>query len=242
MSIRNRKLSLLVVLSCSIFGVLAVMALLTYHQVGNSLTSEDVKYIKKFLGEADILSFSEQRGYEDERRFIIKVQKTVLRIAHNSNGIPFNMQREPKNIFLAKSGLCYDRSRVIEKILRYSDFQTRHISIYSTKETSSALKSLITPHVSSHAVTEVLTSRGWLVVDSNDPWVSLDEQGNPISINQIQSDVGTESISWKDDKFSSIYKVPFTFVYGLYSRHGRFYPPYNFIPDINYRELIHNFL
>jgi hypothetical protein len=36
-----------------------------------------------------------------------------------------------------------------------------------------------------------------------------------------------------------IYGAPFTYVYGL-SRHGRFYPPYNAVPDVNWGELAQN--
>ena len=39
-----------------------------------------------------------------------------------------------------------------------------------------------------------------------------------------------------------ILKNNFIYIIGLYSRHGRFYPPYNFIPDINWGEFMYNFL
>jgi hypothetical protein len=39
-----------------------------------------------------------------------------------------------------------------------------------------------------------------------------------------------------------IYNERFFYIYGLYSRHGRFFPPYNVIPDINYSEFIQNLI
>jgi hypothetical protein len=39
----------------------------------------------------------------------------------------------------------------------------------------------------------------------------------------------------------SLYERPMVAVYGLYSRHGRFFPPYNALPDVNYRALTQNF-
>jgi len=216
--------------------------ILIYNQVDNSLTIEDMEYIKLILQDTNVTTVSKRRSYEKEIDIITMVQSAVLRIAPGNIGIPYGAQREPKDVYSAKSGLCYDRSRVIEKILRYLSFQTRHISIYSTEKTHGSFLSLITPGVSSHAVTEVLTSEGWVVVDSNDSWISLDGQRNPISIKQIQSDVDPGSISWSQPIPNGIYKKPFAFVYGLYSRHGQFYPPYNFIPDINYRELVQNVL
>ena len=107
------------------------------------------------------------------------------------------------------------------------------------------MKSLLTPDISSHAVSEVLTKAGWLVVDSVDPWLSLDRAGRPVSMQAIGADVDRGTINW-DEKLlqhmGSIYREPFVIVYGLYSRHGRFYPPFNIIPDIHYGEFLANFL
>ena len=49
-----------------------------------------------------------------------------------------------------------------------------------------------------------------------------------------------EAILWKQ-KPDDIYIEPFIYFIGLYSRHGYFYPPYNIIPDINYKEFVQNF-
>ena len=57
----------------------------------------------------------EKPSYEDEINFIILVQQSVLRIAPEEKGLPFGQKREPKELYEAKSGLCYDRSRAIEK-------------------------------------------------------------------------------------------------------------------------------
>ena len=67
--------------------------------------------------------------------------------------------------------------------------------------------------------------------------------GRPVSIEELWLSVENNvPIEWKEgsSRFSRhlwvyIYDDPFTFVYGLYSRHGKFYPPYNFVPDINYK-------
>jgi hypothetical protein len=230
-------------LSVFILGIILIfVAILSYHAVDNSLSAEDREYIPKYL--IGINPLSEKRTYKEELDFIIKVQRSVLDVAPQPyKGLPLNSKREPRELFEAKTGLCFDRSRVIEKILIFSNFETRHVSIYSTKETGSSLKSLIKPGNRSHAVTEVLTKRGWLVVDSNAAWVSLNAKREPLSIEKIKSSTeGSFVIQWEVVPPDSIYEAPFTYVYGLYSRHGRFYPPYNFIPDVNYSEFIQNFL
>ena len=97
------------------------------------------------------------------------------------------------------------------------------------------------------------TKKGWLVIDSNFPWIALDVNNNPLSIKNIQQSLDNSvDIDWKKSPLdvvggntskyvkSIIYTKPFVAVYGLYSRHGRFYPPYNLIPDINYGEFIQN--
>ena len=215
------------------------MAILHYHEVNNSLSEEDKQYIPLYL--TNISPLPDKPSYKDEINFIILVQQSVLKIAPEEKGLPFGQKREPKELYEAKSGLCYDRSRVIEKILRYSGFETRHISVYSKAKTASSFKSIITPGVPSHAITEVLTKKGWLIVDSNYPWISINVDKQPVSINNIKHSIDNAApIQWNEEPPTIIYLEPFTFVYGLYSRHGYFYPPYNFFPDINYGEFFQN--
>lgn len=230
----------------ALLGIVGVaVAMASYSAVDNTLTVEDREYIGRFLEGGHIVELPRTRSYRDELSFIVAAQTAVLEQVSGQVAIPFNAQREPENVFKAKSGLCYDRSRVIEKILRSANFETRHIAIYSTKDTGSRLISLLTPQVASHAVTEVLTQNGWLVVDSNQAWVSYDRDANPVNMATIQSDVSHASVSWHPENvayMNPIFREPFTFIYGLYSRHGKFYPPYNPVPDIHYGEFVANFL
>lgn len=179
--------------------------------------------------------------FEDQVDFIRNVQAAVLGEVPINAGIPHGQPREPDQLLTRGEGLCFDRSRFIEKALRLHGFETRHIAIYSTEKTGSALVSLVTPQISSHAVTEVKTARGWLVVDSDEPWISLDKGYQPFSIQQLSEmgrDVITESLMAPPG--ISIYADSFTFMYGLYSRHGMFYPPYDRVPDIHVPEFAQN--
>ena len=219
---------------------IGVAVLLAWHAVDNSVSAEDRKYIPRYLEGIRAMPPEATRSYEDEIDFVVRVQRAVLDVAPRNEGLPFGAEREPKDLFEARRGLCFDRSRVIEKILRYASLEVRHIALYSTRETGSAMKSLLAPGVSSHAVTEVLTKKGWLVVDSNDPWVSLDATASPVSIWRIKASADQRvRLVWSKPP-NEIYEQPFTFVYGLYSRHGKLYPPYDLIPDINYAELAQN--
>lgn len=232
----KKKWSLgLVVLLVFLFGYLWMT------QVDNEVSRTDQKAIDQALGffleapEADDMTF------EEELEFIRQVQDSVLGEVPVNSGIPHGMPREPDDLLTRGKGLCFDRSRFIEKALRHHGFETRHIAIYSTAETGSAIESLLTPQISSHAVSEVLTSQGWLVVDSNERWLSLDTGYRPVSIDEL-SELGGSGMAQRlmSQPDTSIYAGGFTFVYGLYSRHGMFYPPYDRVPDINIPEFAQN--
>jgi hypothetical protein len=222
-------------------GAFFICALVTLyiHRVDNSLSTEDKQYIPRYLEGIGLLP--KKPTYIEELNFIVSVQRSVLKIAPENVGLPFDQKREPKELYISKTGLCYDRSRVIEKILMYSGFETRHIAVYSNKGSQSSVTLLATPHIESHSITEVLTRNGWLVVDSNAPWISTDKDQQPVSIKDAQSAANTSHpIQWSMQPAPKIYGEPFIFMYGLYSRHGRFYPPYDLIPDIQYGEFLQN--
>jgi hypothetical protein len=228
--------------AAAVIAVAAVGVVLATHGVDDSLTAADRAYIPKYLAGVPPIPPASQRTFGQEIAFIRASQQAVLRVAPLNEGLPDGTLREPREVFEARRGLCYDRSRVSEKILRYAGFETRHVAIYSLADGRSALRALVTKQTPSHAVTEVRTGRGWLIVDSNDPWVSIDAGGRPRGIADMHAAaLGSASVRWQLGPPNEIFQKPFTFVYGLYSRHGQFYPPYDAIPDVNYSEFAANF-
>lgn len=192
-------------------------------------------------GHADLLD-RPIRSYEEEIAAIRAVQDAVLQVAPLNEGIPLDETREPADLLLWRQGLCYDRSRTIEMALELLRIETRHVTVYATDAAGSALRALIQPGIESHAVTEARTRRGWIAIDPNQRWLSLDATGAPVAVAQIAAHVAGAG-RWSPDSAAAphaIFTKPFTYVYGLYSRHGRFYPPMDSLPDVNWLDALDN--
>lgn len=237
----QRRAPKLWVMAALLFGVIVVVLLA--HDVPTEPSPDDKAYAGRILSQAGYdpagMQSATRTDFEAEVRTIVEVQDAVLTAAPENRGIPLGSERELKDVFERKYGLCYDRSRAIEKVLSWLGFETRHVSIYSTASTSRAM-ALFTPQSASHALSEVRTQKGWMVIDPNARWIGLDADRNPVSLGDIQ-DTGLRS--WAPearDSINEILKGPFVQIRGLYSRHGRFYPPFTPVPDFNLRQLLSN--
>lgn len=179
--------------------------------------------------------------YEYQLEVVSMIQKTALERIHLGVGIPQGEGREPENALRIGQGECYDRSRFMEKAFRYFGLKSRHISVYLRGEGDNRLGTVLKTDAHSHAVSEVKTVNGWLAVDSNYPWISVSSAGRPVPVSETGQDIDylnpipANSAPFYSGKGSTV------IIYGLYSRHGKFFPPYNRIPDYNLRELLYNF-
>lgn len=230
-----------------ILVVLGLIAVFVTNDVSTALTDDDKDYAVRVLrdtGHGDLVGKTAPAAFDDQVKTILAVQDAVLSTAPKNKGIPLGKPRELRDLYEAKSGLCYDRSRAIEKILAHLGFEVRHAAVYSTKDTS-RLKALLTPRTPSHAVTEVKTERGWLVIDSNRRWIGLTRDGKPLDLATLQDAGGSQSWDTRlqtrlQARMNPILDGPFTYLIGLYSRHGRFYPPYSSVPDLDWAQLPYN--
>jgi hypothetical protein len=175
----------------------AVIAAL--HNVPTSPTVEDRVAVEQMLSRAGYADLLRQApaSFEEEIAAIIKVQDAVLAAAPIDEGVPLGERREPADLAARGKGLCYDRSRSIEKALRTIGIETRHIAVYATKGTGS-LGALLKPGIDSHAISEAKTSRGWVVIDSNARWISLDAKDRPVPIGALEDFAGKWSSRVKD--------------------------------------------
>jgi hypothetical protein len=175
--------------------------------------------------------------FQEEITAIRAVQAAVIAISPVRKMIAKGKSREPRDLYLSGHGICADRARTIEKILTYLGFRTRYASLYLNTDRSSSLEVLLTPAIPSHAVIEVHTTRGWMVVDTTSHWIGLRADGRPISLQSIPQDEASE--------WSALLAMPdplllkdLVVVYGLYSRHGYFYKPMTPFPDVNWRDFV----
>ena len=171
--------------------------------------------------------------YTQEIELIRSVQALIFDLVPIGEPIPQYADREPVDLFRQNSGLCYDRSRTYDKVFSWLGFETRHIYIlYSehpvTGEALPFIRALFTKGIGSHAVTEVKTSKGWILVDSNSAWISIAANGLPINVDHLQEQEA--QLPGMPDYFNT----PYIAIRGMYSRRGQFYRPYVPYPELNW--------
>lgn len=219
--------------------LLAIVAVVLVHDVSKKITPEDVIALQTIYPKAPI--DSDTLDFEEQIMLIKEFQAAIHQKIGRVIPIDYDSPREPTDLLQHETGLCYDFSRTIEKFLLFNNFKVRHVAIYQTDSTLGKLKSFIKPGALSHSLTEVKTKKGWLIVDSNYEWLSLDSVGHPISFKQFcKAKAQGQSIHWRlplEPIYLPFYETCPVYIYGLYSRHGGFYPPFTIIPDYNFREL-----
>lgn len=213
------------------------------HNVSRKITPADRVVFTKLLEDDEFYRLEKNKNdFSKEIEQVKAIQILIQDLAPNGTSpIPQNYSRQPVDLLNAKSGLCYDRAYTLAKLYRYLGWETRHVALYQNDPGQYNLLELFNRKIKSHASIEVKTQRGWLIIDPDEPWISLAVDSSVHCYVEVQK--AEKTIVWLQSPTMSmswhLTKLPIV-VYGLYSRHGRFFPPYNFIPDVNWRELLHN--
>lgn len=240
--IREIKKSLKAILWLTIVACVTFACLAPILRVDKEPTPQDRVItgfiLDSFAPEAKQFLRSKPRNFEEEIRAIQLAQDAVLKTTPVNEGIPELHTRELADIWALRKGVCYDRSRGMEKIIIQMGFRVRHISIYALQN-EGVFYTLRAKQIPSHAITEVSTSKGWLVVDSNNRWISLSKESMPIPVAEMARHPRADG--YLQGPPNEIFQHPFIPVYGLYSRHGKFYPPYIAFPNMNYGDILLNF-
>ncbi len=206
-----------------------LLQLAYFTNVSTHISAEDIAV---FGNQLKLRPLAAERSYEEELQVIMQVQLQVLSRAPHEIAIPDFESREPADLFRRGSGFCYDRSRTLDKVYSYLGFKARHVYILY-RENLPFIRAIFNPKQSSHAVTEVKTSRGWLFVDSNSPWIAVTRDGVPVGADDVWRRIN------EFDNPPEHLRSPWWAIRGMYSRKGQLYSPYIFFPDINWDDLVH---
>ena len=131
-------------------------------------------------------------------------------------------------------GSCYDRAKLVEQALRHYGFDVRRVALYEGQPTP--LHYLV-PGINSHALSEVRTSNGWMVVESVDPLVGVDAEQEVYDIARLREGIDDGSVD--DETFGieiphNFFDGDFAYIYGVYSRHGYFFEPHLPVPEVDW--------
>lgn len=206
-----------------VLAELLLICLFYINHVPVNLTKEDIAVFKSL----EFFRPSAPLTFQQEIDLIKHVQLKVISLAPVGEGIEVGKSREPADLMRVRHGLCYDRSRTFDKVFNYLGFESRHVYILY-KQHSPFYRAIFHHGQPSHAVTEVKTKKGWILVDSNTAWISLNKQGNPIDADGV----------WKRfaefDNAPIYMSRPYWAIRGLYSRKGQFYGGFLPLPEINF--------
>ena len=201
-------------------------------RVSKKIKEEDREIIKLInVGEQCL----EIDSFKQEIECIKSIQQSQLKLIEGTNCRIGFINLGSRETITRNTACCYDRSRITEQTLQNYGFKVRHV--FLTQVFNFGYLHLFLPlNSSNHAVTEVLTSKGWLGVDSNEPFILLD---NNYKTNTYKEALGNGLINKLTN--NPFYDTPLIYVAGLYSRNGKFFKPYfPYIPEIHFLDFFSN--
>ncbi len=182
---------------------------------------------------------SDLNTYEKEITCVKSIQEAQLNLIEDRKCRGKFINLGSLEVINKNTACCFDRARITQQALQIYKFKVRHVFLAHTG--NRGYFNLLAPGSPSHAVTEVLTFRGWLGVDSNEPFILLDQDNLPNTYEQAIHNGLIDSLS-NSNFADSFYKKPLVYVIGLYSRNGTFFEPYlPYIPEINFNDFFGNF-
>jgi hypothetical protein len=222
-----------------------------------TVTKTDETYIKSFMEEWDIIprKVTEFKSFEEEVAFISAVQtKVVATLKHKI--IPYEEVGNVEYYFKNRSGECYDRALLMEKIFSYYGFEFRHAFVYyGNQRNDPSFLNLFNKATKSHALLEIRSSKGWMAIGTNANWIGISTNNKVLVLSDIKQQFIQGKLYLKEEASIGIpfWKEgnKFNVCYGLYSRSGKFFtgksnhnfsfPYFALFPDYNVKMLFYNF-
>lgn len=201
-------------------------------------------YVKKSISKDDLFfskllnvdkECSNITTFEEEIKCIKSVQESQLKLIKGTDCRGQFINLGSTKILEKNTACCFDRARITEQTLQLYGFKVRHIFLIPTQKRG--YLSLLKLGILSHAATEVLTSKGWLGVDSNEDYILLDKDNLPYTYKKGLKEGLVNNLT----STTGVYEFPLIYIIGLYSRNGTFFKPYiPYLPEINFYDFISN--
>jgi hypothetical protein len=220
-------------LALAFLTTIFIVYLFAAGQVSKEISQSDLLAIQKLHVDLQCHTIS---SFQDELSCIQAIQGSIKTLVPNMNCAARGQTIEPFEFLQRQYGCCYDRARYTEKALSRYQFKTRHVAIYDMSDYG--VFGLFMPGTLSHATTEVYTQKGWMGVDSNEPFVLITRSNQVLSYKDFKQHPYTLKYPVEPRNF---YSKNLLVVYGLFSRHGMFHGPNLPAPEFNFRELFYNF-
>ncbi|OYU45123.1 MAG: hypothetical protein CFE44_09205 [Burkholderiales bacterium PBB4] len=183
------------------------------------------------------IGIAEQMDWESQkailRRMLVSVHGKISRF----DAIPNGSEREPRLVLANRSGVCFDRARVIEKAARLLGFDARRVFLLY-----GGWRNLLTAGSKSHTLVEVRTYRGWVFLGTLSPVSGFDADGEPWDVSDLAADAARGGRELKRNQWNEVLVEPFVPLYGIYSRTGFQYWPYTPMPDYSIRQIISSWI
>ena len=243
-------------------GVLSVILgvlLLVFNNNSINVSKEDEAFIKAFSREWNLTNNADSihASFENEIAFVTTLQNCVLEeIKHKE--IPQQNFGDLRYYYTEKKGFCYDRAVLLEKFLKYNGFSFRHLYLYFGEDNQApSISNFFKKDLASHALLEVKTKNGWMVMGTNANWLGLSNKNEVLDVDQLRKRISQHNLVLRTEATigTCFWKEKgdhFRYIYGLYSRHGQFFNhpkaggsaslfPFHFLPDYNLSMLFENF-
>src|SRR4030095_8574908 len=153
------------------------------------LSRTDNEYIQRFAKDWNLAVSAESvhNNCESEFAFISKVQDSVVtNIAHEQ--IPSKYFGSVAYYYNNRKGFCYVRAVLMEKIFYYYGFHFRHAFIYFGNNRQQARTwDFFKRDLPSHALFEIKTKNGWMVVGTNENWLGIDQKNEVMDLSVLRS-------------------------------------------------------
>ena len=222
-------------LGAGLGALLVLMALLMANGVDTAVTDDDRVVIAGLEVDEQCRDID---GFDAELKCVAAVQNSVFeRFPSTKDAFQKGITGHRARDYAERGyGSCYDRATLIEQALRHYDFEVRRVALYERQDRP---WNYLKPGIRSHALSEVTTSRGDMVIESVEPMIGVDEDHDVYAIADVREGLHGGEIddqTFGVDVPENFFDGDFVYAYGVYSRHGYFFEPHIPVPEVDWRQ------